>query len=355
MNIVSPIDCYTGYGITGYNIWKNLYNIDRTSILFPIGGANIESGWDIEIIKHGVNNQIFFDKNKPCFKLWHSNDFFMRPYGNSKYGVLSFFETDKIAELDKHSYNLADIIFMPSEWAKNVLLTHNIKKDIIVCPQGVDTTIFNGEIPEDKKDKNTYIFINIGKWEIRKGHDILVEIFNNAFDNNDDVELWMVNHNPFLNTEQTNTWINFYKNTKLSDKIRFFPRLPNQKTLAHIMSYSDCGIFPSRAEGWNNEAIEMMAMNKPIIITNYSAHTEYCNKDNAYLIDIYDIEPAVDNIWFNGNNGNWAKIGKQQIDQSVEHMRFVYKNNIRTNTEGLKTAKNYNWSKTANIIHNNLI
>lgn len=355
MNIVSPIDCFTGYGITGYNIWKNIHQIDQSSALFVIGGGNIESGWDMNCIKSGMNNQLFFDKNKPCFKLWHSNDFIVRPYGNSKYGVLSFFETDKIADLDKNGYNLADIVFMPSAWAKNILLENGIKTEIVVCPQGVDTNIFNAAIPEDKAQKNTYIFINVGKWEIRKGHDVLVDIFNSAFDNDNDVELWMVNHNPFLNNEQTNTWINFYKNSKLRDKIRFFPRLPNQQTLANVMSYADCGIFPSRAEGWNNEAIEMMAMNKPIIITNYSAHTEYCNNNNAYLININETEPAIDNIWFNGDNGNWAKIGKLQIDQCIEYMRYVYKNNIRTNENGLKTAQDYNWSKTASIIYNNLI
>lgn len=354
MNIVSPIDCFTGYGITGYNIWKYLYNLDPSSSLFVIGGGNLESNWDKNCIVSGINNQINFNKNKPCFKLWHSNDFIMRPYGDSKYGVLSFFETDQIADLDKNGYELADIIFMPSTWAKNILEQNGIKKPIVVCPQGVDTNIFNANVPDDKKEKSTYIFINIGKWEIRKGHDILIDIFNSAFETNDNVELWMVNHNPFLNTEQTNTWINFYKNTKLSDKIRFFPRLPNQQTVANVMSYADCGIFPSRAEGWNNEAIEMMAMNKPLIITNYSAHTEYCNTNNSYLIDINETELAIDNIWFHGKSGNWATIGQNQIDQTVEHMRYVYKNNIRNNLEGLKTAQNYTWEKTANIIYSNL-
>jgi glycosyltransferase involved in cell wall biosynthesis len=354
MNIVSPIDCYTGYGITGYNIWKHIFDINNQSVLFPVAHPNVESDWNTDCIKHGIDNKIHFDPNQPSFKLWHSNDFFTKPYGNSKYGVLSFFETDKIQELDKKSYNLADIIFMPSEWAKNVLEQNGITKPIVVCPQGVDTNIFNGIVPEDKKENNTYIFINIGKWEIRKGHDILIEIFNSAFESHDDVELWMVNHNPFLNTEQTNKWIEFYKNSKLSDKIRFFPRLPNQKTVANVMSYADCGIFPSRGEGWNNEAIELMAMNKPIIITNYSAHTEYCNSNNSYLINIDQIESAIDNIWFHGKSGNWATIGQNQIDQAIEYMRYVYKNNIRTNNNGLKTAQNLTWQKTANIIYDHM-
>ena len=77
------------------------------------------------------------------------------------------------------------------------------------------------------------------------------------------------------------------------------------------MSKADCGIFPSRAEGWNLDMLEMMALNKSIITTNYSAHTEFCNKDNSFLIDISETEPANDGKWFFGQ-GNWAKIGEEQ-------------------------------------------
>jgi len=229
------------------------------------------------------------------------------------------------------------------------LQDNGVTKEIVVCPQGVDTQIFNGSVPEDKNQNSKYTFINIGKWEIRKGHDILVDIFNSAFEKDDDVELWMVNHNPFLNNDQTKQWSTLYQNSKLGDKIRFFPRLPTQEVLSKVMSYADCGIFPSRAEGWNNEAIEMMAMNKPIIITNYSAHTQFCNADNSYLININNTEPAYDGIWFDGE-GDWASLENEQIEQAVEHMRYVYKNQIKNNPKGLETAQNHSWSKTAQII-----
>lgn len=355
MNIFSPIDCNTGYGITGYNIWKEIYNIDNSSCLFSIGNPNLENDWDaIKISQSLITNKIKFDKSKPTLKVWHDNDFFTKPYGNSKYGGLSFFEIDKISEISKISYSLLDIIFTPSKWAKNILVNNGINEDkITVVPQGVDSTLFSPHIPEDKNKNNNYIFINIGKWEIRKGHDILVDLFNSAFTEQDNVELWMINHNPFLDSKQMNEWISFYKNSKLANKIRIFPRIPTQKILSNIIAYADCGIFPSRAEGWNNEAIELMSMNKPLIITNYSAHTEYCNKDNSYLIDIDNIIPAIDNIWFNGD-GNWAEFGDNQFEQTVEHMKYVYSHRVCTNEAGLKTAQEYSWTKTAHDLYHHL-
>jgi hypothetical protein len=92
-----------------------------------------------------------------------------------------------------------------------------------------------------------------------------------------------------------------------------------------------------------------MAMNKPVIVTNYSAHTEYCNKNNAYLVDIDEKEVANDGQWFHGE-GKWAKLGQNQLDQAVHYMKHVYNNNVSNNTNGLLTAQEYSWNRTANII-----
>jgi hypothetical protein len=92
-----------------------------------------------------------------------------------------------------------------------------------------------------------------------------------------------------------------------------------------------------------------MAMNKPVIATNYSSHTEFCNKDNSFLVDITEKEKADDGKAFRGQ-GNWAKIGSQQQDQIISYMRHLYSNRINTNPEGLKTAEVYSWKNSADKI-----
>lgn len=348
MNINTPIDCNTGYGNAGYQVWKHIYQKDPNTALFLIGNGNIDPLWNKEEILSSLNNQLVFDKKRPFLKIWHSNDLVFRPVGSSKYGVLTFFELDKVLPKDRINFNYIDMIFVASKWAKKVLEDNNIKKPIHVAPQGVDTKVFNAETPQDKP-KDKYIFTNIGKWEVRKGHDILVQMFNDAFTEKDDVELWMINSNPFLSQEEQNKWIKLYLESKLKDKIKIFPRLQSQSDVAKAIGYSDCGIYPSRAEGWNCEAMETLAMNKPLIISNYSAHTEYCNKENSYLIDIAETEPASDGKWFHGD-GNWAFFGVDQMEQCIEHMRYVYNNRINTNPSGFHTAQEYPWSKTAEII-----
>ena len=92
-----------------------------------------------------------------------------------------------------------------------------------------------------------------------------------------------------------------------------------------------------------------MAMNKPVIATNYSAHTEYCNSNNSYLVDIDSTEKAIDNKWFHGT-GNWAKIDDIQKDQIIDYMKYVYTNNISTNQHGLETAQKFTWENSAKAL-----
>lgn len=356
INLMCPIGL-TGYGITSLNIYKELNKISDVT-LFPIRGVTVDSEDDKALCLKSIEKQNSFDPKSPFLKIWHQFDLATR-IGNGKYGAMCFFEIDKLKPIEVHMMNSVDIVYVATEWAKNILINNGIKSTVVVAPLGVDLDVFN----EDSANKNdsikkdnddNYIFINIGKWEIRKGHDILIEAFNDAFTKEDKVELWMINHNPFLSQEDNLKWINLYKNTPLGDKIRIIPRLPTHNDLAKVISLADCGVFPARAEGWNNEIPEVMAMNKPVITTNYSAHTHYCSKDNSYLINIDELCDAVDDKFFDGY-GKWANLGENQIDQLVEYMRYVYKNNIKTNPNGLSTATQLTWTNTANIIYNTLL
>ena len=351
LNLNCPIG-KTGYGITSLNILKNLYGMDVEISLFPMGGNQVELNSDNEkiILQKVFQNAEHFDCNSPCLKIWHQFDLASR-IGSGHYYSFPFFEVDRLKPLEKVHLNSCDGIFVASKWAKQILQDNGVTKPIYVAPLAVDLDVFKQ--PIKIKIDNTYKFFHIGKWEHRKGHDFLIQAFNAAFNEDDNVELWLLPHNMFLNQQEEKYWIDMAKNSKLGNKIQLFGRLPTQHHLSEFIFHGDCGIYLSRAEGWNNSILESMALNKPIITTNYSAHTEYCNNKNAYLVDITETEPANDGKWFHGE-GNWAKLGQAQLDQTVDLMRFVYNNNIKTNPNGLITSKEFTWNKTASIIHQTL-
>ena len=116
------------------------------------------------------------------------------------------------------------------------------------------------------------------------------------------------------------------------------------------MSKTDCGVFPSRGEGWNLELLEMMAAGKHVVTTDYSAHTEFCTKENAGLVTISDVEPAFDGKWFFGQ-GNWAKMGAhEESDLYMKMMKFILDKKKTLNEAGIETAKKFSWQNTAREI-----
>jgi len=345
INFIAPL-CFTGYGVAGQNISKALVKDGHNVAFWPIGGTSFHQE-DQDIFQKIANNQKEYDANAPCVRLWHQFqlDQFV---GRGLHIGYPIFELDKFNQVELHHLANCDRLFVCSKWAKNVMDNALPGQDTRVVPLGVDNKIFYPA----PKNQDEYVFFNAGKWEKRKGHDILVEIFNKAFELEDNVELWMMPNNPFLNQEETNEWAKLYKNSKLGSKIHILSSCSTHYEVAGIMRQTNCGIFPSRAEGWNLELLEMMACGKPCITTNYSAHTEFCTPEDTWLVDIEETELANDGKWFFGQ-GNWAKIGEKQIDQFVEHMRFMYKNNPLSDN-WLNQSKKFTWKNSVETFVKNL-
>lgn len=363
LNLYTPINTL-GYGYAGLNIYKALVRAGVAVSLFPINPKIEAAPADHEIIQDGIDNAKFFNPDAPCVKIWHQHD--MSAFiGRGRHIGFPIFELDTFSDLEKHQLSSCDEWMVCSEWAKHILSMElgdleNEKSDeeyirdigsfTTVVPLGVDTEIFKPNGFPNSGYKT--IFLNIGKWEVRKGHDVLVDMFNRAFTESDDVELWMMCDNCFNTAEDNAYWEGIYLNSKmgLANKIKLIPRQVTQQDVVRIMNKADIGIFPTRAEGWNLEPLEMMACGKHIITTDYSGHTEYCSLDNSKSIPITGLEDAFDGKWF-FNQGKWAYLNQAVINSFVNEMQLfhVMKQNgaLGVNTVGLTTANKFSWDNSA--------
>lgn len=344
LNISCPIN-KTGYGIASYNILKEL-SLQSQISYFPIGQPSVDSKEDYELITQLLNNRYSANVNAPYVKIWHQFDLGDH-YGRGQYYAYPFFELDTFNDYEKLSMGVPDVFFVSSKWAKDILINNNITQPICVVPLGVDRNIFNETVPKTRND-DKYVFLNIGKWEVRKGHDILLNLLDTAFPNNENVELWILaseTTNSYSKPDELKQWKTMYS----SDRVKLFSGFETHQEIASLIANADCGLYPSRAEGWNMELLETMSINRPVITTNYSAHTEFCTSDNSFLIDITETEKAYDGKAFQGQ-GNWAKIGQSQFDQIIDYMRYMNNNRIITNISGINTAKKYSWKNSASTI-----
>jgi glycosyltransferase involved in cell wall biosynthesis len=345
MAAVNPL----GYGIAGLNILKELDKIADVT-LFPIGQPQPTTQEDAEIVQRLANKQSEFDPSAPCVKIWHEHSLAER-IGKGKYYGFPIFELNKFDTRRLKNLECCDEVITCSSWARDIVLgqTGRPENEVHVVPLGVDRTIFNEE--KNKVSGTQFILFNCGKWEVRKGHDVLFRAFKMAFPEDvRDVKLFMMCNNPFQQAQQQSQQ---FESMYASDiRVKFVQRVNTSQEVAQIMGQVDCGVFPARGEGWNLELLEMMSMGKPVIATNYSGHTQFCDIMNCALVDIEKTEPAFDGVWFDGKVGEWASLGQSQIKQLADHMKRAYEVWKQepvtiTNPAGIETAKKFTWTNSA--------
>jgi glycosyltransferase involved in cell wall biosynthesis len=345
LNLIAPIN-QLGYGVASLNILRALCNQGIEVSLFPIGGpqsihvTNIE---DATLVRNCINSaEKSFSNKAPSIRIWHQNDL-AQHVGRGPHVGFPIFELDTFTEQERHHLSSCDALFVCSEWAKKVVQDNigasGVESGVHVVPLGVDSTIF---MPTNPVKKDKIVFFNCGKWEVRKGHDILIEAFKIAHSRCKNIELHMMCTNPFNSPQEESSWRTLYNH----EAVKIIPRAETQRDVYKYMAYADCGIFPSRAEGWNLELLEMMSVGRHVIATDYSAHTEFCNEHNSTLIPIKTLEHAYDNKWFFGH-GKWAQIDEDCIEHIANAMvgfAKSYRGVISEN--GINTAARFSWDAT---------
>ena len=337
----------TGYGIASMSIARGIYEIGEDVDFFDIsrskmhGSTYYNTQTDKNILEKLQTTTHLFSYDAPCVRMWHQ--FSMDTWiGKGERVGWPIFELDKFNEIETHHLKFPDKLVVCSEWAASVI-RDEIGKDAYVVPLGVDPTLFSPGLAERNPDK-PFVFLNIGKWEVRKGHDVLADIYNMAFRKDDKVELHVLAP-LWASAAERKDWMEYYRNTDMGGTIKFLEKQPNHADIANIMRNADCGIFPARAEGWNLELLEMMATGRPVIALDYGAHKQYCSSANCHLIEVDNTELAFDGKWFYGQ-GSWAEIGDKQKQDMADAMRSVYENWL-FNQAGVDTGKLFSWANAA--------
>jgi hypothetical protein len=333
----------TGYGIATKYITTELDKLGVEITLIPKGPLGVNRPEELTCFQPMVDRITSCNLNAPFLKIWHQHDL-LEHVGKGPYIGWPIFELDEFNAVEKIHLTAPDELIVCSKWAQTVV-NKDTQRFASTFPLGVDTTIFCPALQENKAGE--YVFFNTGKWEKRKGHDIIGRCFDKAFTMKDKVKLRMANYNVFIGQDGNFKWINQYRQLKLASKIEFIGPLSSHRDIAAFIQEADCGVFPARAEGWNMELLESMACGKPVITTNYSAHTEYCTKENAYLIEPQNgLEIAQDGAFFKSGVGSWMTLDYEEEEQLIEHMRYCYKNRP-ANTAGVETAEQLTWGKIA--------
>jgi glycosyltransferase involved in cell wall biosynthesis len=339
------------YGIVGFNLLRELVQQGHEVALFPIGGMEVLKEHE-SLIKQSLDNQRSFDRYAPSVRVFHEWDVLTQP-GRGPQIAFPFFELDKLPDeyprMTRTQLANVDKIIVASSWAKSII-EQGIPNcpPIEVVPLGIDSDVFYPAPPND----GPYTFYVGGKFELRKSHDIICQVFSRVFTPKDNVRLRLMCDNPFLGEKGNKEWYDYYLNSPMGSKVEIVPWQNSPADVAEIMRSCDCGLFPSRAEGFNLPLLEFMSQNRPVITTAATAHTQFCNNLNSLLIEPSEYEDAYDGIWFDGKNGQWMSWTKKETDRLAELMSYVYNSNVRENPNGVMTGQKMQWGHSAQKLIN---
>jgi glycosyltransferase involved in cell wall biosynthesis len=335
LNIIGPVSNLS-YGYVTQNIVKSLLKLGHSVNLQSIGPIEPDEVYAPFIDKCGKELD-----DSPTLIIWHHFDLKRYARPNALNIGFPIFEVNEFSKEEMEQLNSMDMVLATCKWYERILKKVMTKPTAIVS-LGYDPDVF---FPASNTDSDFVRFINIGKWEIRKGHQELIKAFGAEFKGVLDVSLTLACDNPFIQ-EDNAKWALYASKYIAPNQLNILPlRFNSCVDVAKLIAQHDIGVFPSHAEGWNMPLLECIAMNKLTIATNYSAHTEYCNLMNCDLLDITDEEPCFDGQFFHGQ-GTWAKLGEPQINQLRKLMRTQYENVKQRVVNQKKEKSRFTWDNT---------
>lgn len=251
-----------------------------------------------------------------------------------------FFESDRLAPLWLQQMMAFDELWMPSEWARDVLVAHGVPAERVrVISAGVDPGIYApSPVPHDG-----FVFLTVGKYERRKSIDETIAAFIEEFPPGDfpHVRLRVKADHPVFPQRVAELAARHQGDAR----IEFVSGILSDRQMASLYNSADAFVFPTKAEGFGLPTIEALACGIPVVTTDYSAQTTFLRHIPGLFRPVdFDVAPLVDPDYdyfyareYQGNPyGNWA-IPRHEAIRAA--MREVYADHETWRNRARKAAE----------------
>ena len=285
--------------------------------------------------------------------------------GTENFGY-TFFENELTETSIKNSKNY-DLVLAGSSWCEKKMQEIGINNTGLLI-QGIDPEIFYPI--EESKEEDIFVIFSGGKFEYRKGQDIVlkaVKVLQEKYENIVLMNAWF-NMWPQSMTDMKyskhidmslsgNNWTelmqSLYKNNNMQvDKIFTFELIKNTQ-LRDLYAKTDLGLFPNRCEGGTNLVLmEYMACGKPVIASNATGHKDILTAENSIMLNHFT-ECKIEK-----EGKFWADWAEPSLDEVIFQLEYAYNNRDyikQTGKHGAEHLKKFTWEETAKSLYKTIM
>ena len=270
-------------------------------------------------------------------------------------------ESTKLPDSWYPGFEIADEIWVPSRWNRDVIAENGVAEDkIFTVPEGVNPGIFrpDGDRIPFVASIPGFKFLHVGKAEPRKSTCELLYAFDAAFDNDQQVVLVIACHNYMI---PNFNGIKFLENMSLKNrrKIIYVSPIENRATFANLYRTCDAFIMPSKAESWGLPALEAMASGLPTALVHYAGVTEFATPGNIIELP-YKMEHIgqSDLPYFDRSDGDYGEWAAPDIAGMASNMHNMYENMASLKSFSLEASKDirqrWSWDNAASIANDRI-
>ena len=268
------------------------------------------------------------------------------PRSKQSYSIgRTMFETDSIPSGWSDRLNFMQEVWVPTEFHREIFAARGVQASkLFVVAEPVDTDFYrpvgtpgwdsaeaaadgSSELDEhlgallDLKRQGHFLFLFVGKWERRKGLDVLLEAFASEFAAGERVALVLLTSS-YHSSASFDAEIEKVLGTRAAEDPPYLllpPNLP-QRMMPQLYSSADVFVSATRGEGWGRPQVEAMSCGTPVLSTNWSGPTEYLTGANGYPLDyeLVDSDVWPGHRWAQPNSTHLRQLMREAFEAPAE-------------------------------------
>lgn len=344
---------YIGWGVCSKYLIQEVLRLTHATVINPQDAAKYQDRCIEGKVFHAIGD--------------HHLTRVMDIFGAENIGY-TFFE-NVLPENSVENARFFDTIFAGSSWCRDRLIDRGITwSDVLI--QGVDPAVFYPITEEKPGAKDQFVVFSGGKFELRKGQDIVIRAIKVLQDRHRDVLLvngwhnaWAFSMNtmvssPLIRYSPQKQWSVAYLENLLKDhgidlsRTVQLPRVP-QDQMRKIYSATDIGLFPNRCEGGTNLIMmEYMACGKPVTASLTSGHRDILTERNS--LPVTHLRPFE---FRDGSGALSALWDDPDLDEVIESLEYAYQHRDALKALGKQAGEDMTkrtWKHTASDLLNKI-